>query len=172
MPVFFCLISALSSYLTDKYFGIVWGYPQETSQKSIFWTASLKVLVSFYICKYLTEKYLDINWGYHPLQEPAPNGHPKIQFFERLNLEECQFFFISRYLLDKYFAVLWGVTPPRDSPNKPKNQFFERLSLWRKFFKYQITFKRQLFWHNVGLPPPLHKNHSPNGPPKIIFWTV
>ena len=41
------------------------------------------------ISRYLTDKYFDIVWGATP-----PNGPPKNEFFERLNLE-CQCFMIS-----------------------------------------------------------------------------
>ena len=52
-----------------------------------------KVPVFYDISRYLTDKYFDIVWGCHPLGDP-PNGPPKNQFFEWLNLG-CQFVLIS-----------------------------------------------------------------------------
>ena len=52
--------------------------------KSMFWTAQLRVPLRFDISRRLTNKNFDIVWGCHP-----PQGPPKNQFFERLNLG-CQ----------------------------------------------------------------------------------
>ena len=67
--------------------------PPGTPQKLIFGTAQARMLLFFDISRYLTDKYFDIVWGCHPPRTP-PNGPPKNQFFEQLNLE-CQCFMIS-----------------------------------------------------------------------------
>ena len=56
------------------------------TQQSSFQTAQARVPVFYDISKYLTAKYFDIVWGYLSKNSPLPNGPPKIQFFEWLNL--------------------------------------------------------------------------------------
>ena len=58
-----------------------------------------------------------------PLGDP-PNGPPKNQIFERLNVE-CQVFYdISRDLTDKYFGVVWGCPPPGLPQMDPQKSIF------------------------------------------------
>ena len=73
VPVFY----DISRYLTDKYFGIVWGChapgdpPKWTPQKSIFCRAQAKVAVFYGIRRYLTDKFFDIVYGWHPPGDQA-----------------------------------------------------------------------------------------------------
>ena len=78
-----------------KFFGAT---PSGTSpkwgpKKSIFLTAQARVLLFFDISRYLTDKYFDIVLGC-PTPRGPPNGPPKNQFLEWLNLG-CQFVLIS-----------------------------------------------------------------------------
>ena len=52
--------------------------------------AQARVLLFFDISRYLTDKYFDIVWGATPPGTP-PNGPPKNQFFEWLNLDASLF---------------------------------------------------------------------------------
>ena len=79
VPVFY----DISTYLTDKYFDIVWGChpppppppppgtpPNGPPQKSIFGMAQLRVPVFYDNSTYFTDKYFDIVWGCHPPADP------------------------------------------------------------------------------------------------------
>ena len=82
----------ISRYLTEKYFGLLWGChillgtPQMEPQKSNFSTAQARVPVFFDISRYLTDKYFDKVWEYLTKNSPHPNKPHKIQFFEWLKL--------------------------------------------------------------------------------------
>ena len=67
--------------------------PKWTLQKSMFWTAELRVPVFYDISRCLTDKYFNIVWGCHPAGYP-PNWPPKNQIFQWLNLG-CQSVVIS-----------------------------------------------------------------------------
>ena len=110
MPAFF--IAVLNSYLTDKYFDIVWatppGTPQNGAPKNYFFEQlNLKFFRFFFdVSRYLTEKYFAMVWGCQPLPGIHPHGHPKNQLFQKLHLG-CQFFVIhSRYTFKRHTRVI------------------------------------------------------------------
>ena len=74
-------------------------------QKSIFWTAQLRVPVFYDISRDLTDKYFDIVWRCHP--RGPPNAPSKINFW--MAQARVQVFCdIRRYLTDKFFdSTFW-----------------------------------------------------------------
>ena len=71
-----------------------------------------------------------------------------------VKLFSCKRKFISRNFLGRL---------PQELPQNgaPKINFFNGLSYGASFFWYQEIFKRQIFWHSLGVP-------SPGVPPKWI----
>ena len=104
----------IGRYLTDKYFGIVWGChaPRDTSkwtppnghpQKSIYSAAQLRVPVCFDISRYLTVKYFDIVWGCQASGD-YPKRTPQKSIYSTAQLREPVFYDISRDLTANILA--------------------------------------------------------------------
>ena len=147
MPVLF----DISSYLTDKYFDIVWGchHPGDpfkwTSQTSIFWMAQARVLLFFDISRYLTDKYFDIVLGV-----PSPRGSPQTSIFWMAQVWVLLFWYQEIF----YRQIFWhslGVPPPGVPPKWiPKNQFLSaraRVPMFSDISRYLTDkYLTLLFW--------------------------
>ena len=128
----------ISRYLTRQIFWRSLGMPlsPRTPQKSIFWTAWLRVPVYFDMRRYLTEKYFDIVWGCHP-----PGDPPKLNFLNGSTWDASLFWYLQIFNRQIFWHSL-GVPPPFPPGNPPKWSTF-----WQKVLSRISPFRENRVWN-------------------------